>query len=74
MYGLVPDSFPIYVAEDGSKKVFGRELYKFLGIKTHYKNWFPRMVEYGFTEGEDFNSLKNEQVRKEDNRMVTREA
>ena len=31
------------------------------------------MVEYGFTEGKDFNLLKNEQVRFEGNREVTRE-
>lgn len=38
-----------------------------------YKDWFPRMCEYGFTEGEDFNPLKNEQVRTEGNRQVSRE-
>ena len=31
------------------------------------------MVEYGFTEGKDFNLLKNEQVRFEGKREVTRE-
>lgn len=31
------------------------------------------MCEYGFTEGEDFNPLKNEQVRTEGNRQVSRE-
>ena len=40
--------------------VMGRELHKALEVKTAYKDWFPRMCEYGFTEGEDFNSLKNE--------------
>ena len=53
--------------------VSGRELHDALGIKTAYKDWFPRMCEYGFTEGEDFNSLKNEQVRTEGERQVTRE-
>lgn len=37
--------------------------------KTDYKDWFPRMCEYGFTEGEDFNLLKNEQVRVEGNSL-----
>ena len=27
--------------------------------------WFPRMVEYGFTEGQDFNSDKFVQVQNE---------
>ena len=53
--------------------VSGRELHKALEVKTAYKDWFPRMCEYGFTEGEDFNSLKNEQVRTEGKRQVTRE-
>ncbi len=34
--------------------VSGRELHKALGIKTAYKDWFPRMCEYGFTENSDF--------------------
>lgn len=53
--------------------VMGRELHKALEVKTAYKDWFPRMCEYGFTEGEDFNLLKNEQVRTEGERQVTRE-
>lgn len=53
--------------------VSGRELHEALKVKTAYKDWFPRMCEYGFTEGEDFNPLKNEQVREEGNRQVTRQ-
>lgn len=53
--------------------VSGRELHEALEVKTAYKDWFPRMCEYGFTEGEDFNPLKNEQVRYEGDRQVTRE-
>lgn len=34
--------------------VSGRELHEFLGINTPYKQWFDRMTEYGFTEGEDY--------------------
>ena len=33
--------------------VSGRDLHKFLEIETKYSDWFPRMVEYGFTEGID---------------------
>lgn len=53
--------------------VSGRELHEALEVKTAYKDWFPRMCEYGFTEGEDFNPLKNEQVREEGSRQVTRQ-
>lgn len=53
--------------------VMGRELHDALEVKTAYKDWFKRMCEYGFTEGEDFNPLKNEQVRTEGTRQVTRE-
>lgn len=40
--------------------VSGRELHKALGIKTAYKDWFPRMCEYGFSEGMDFCSFLSE--------------
>lgn len=52
--------------------ISGCELHQKLGVKTAYKDWFPRMCEYGFTEGVDFNPLKNEQVRCEGNRQVSR--
>lgn len=34
--------------------VSGRELHEFLEVKTKYKDWFPRMTEYGFAENQDF--------------------
>ena len=34
--------------------VSGRELHKALKIETPYTIWFPRMCDYGFTEGEDY--------------------
>lgn len=40
--------------------VLGRELHEALEVKTAYKDWFPRMCEYGFTEGEDFCSILSE--------------
>lgn len=43
--------------ENHEPVVSGRELHKTLGVKTAYKDWFPRMTEYGFTEGEDFSSF-----------------
>lgn len=40
--------------------VSGRELHAALEVKTAYKDWFPRMCEYGFTEGVDFCSFLSE--------------
>lgn len=40
--------------------VSGRDLHDALKVKTAYKDWFPRMCEYGFTEGTDFCSFLSE--------------
>lgn len=37
--------------------VNGRELHDALGINTKYADWFPRMCEYGFSEGKDYFSI-----------------
>lgn len=34
--------------------VSGRELHEALEIETPYHKWFPRMCEYGFSEGKDY--------------------
>lgn len=52
--------------------VSARELHQFLEVKTHFKDWFPRMCEYGFSQGVDFNPLKIELVQKEGSREVKR--
>ncbi|MCM1509079.1 MAG: antA/AntB antirepressor family protein, partial [Ruminococcus flavefaciens] len=59
--------------ESENPTVSGRELHEALGVKTAYKDWFPRMCEYGFEEGKDFNPLKNERVQFEGSRQVVRE-
>lgn len=40
--------------------VLARDLHDFLGVKTAFKDWFPRMCEYGFSEGTDFCSFLSE--------------
>lgn len=40
--------------------VNGRDLHDALQVKTAYKDWFPRMCEYGFYEGTDFCSFLSE--------------
>ena len=37
--------------------VNGRDLHDALGINTKYADWFPRMCEYGFSEGQDYCSI-----------------
>lgn len=52
--------------------VSARDLHTFLEVETKYADWFPRMCEYGFESGRDFNLLKIERVQNERNRMVKR--
>ena len=47
---------------DGVQAVMGRDLHAFLEVKSNYREWFPRMVDYGFEEGKDYAS-KNRRVQ-----------
>lgn len=40
--------------ESEKPTVSGRDLHEALKVATPYKDWFPRMCEYGFKEGKDF--------------------
>ena len=45
----------IKVTYDNDRPVVSaRELHDFLEVETPFNKWFPRMCEYGFTEGQDF--------------------
>lgn len=46
--------FNIQEKENGEIAVSGRELHAALEVKTEYKDWFPRMIRYGFEEGIDY--------------------
>lgn len=48
------------ITSDDRITLSARELHGFLGVKTHFKDWFPRMCEYGFQEGNDFCSILSE--------------
>lgn len=37
--------------------VSARDLHEFLEVKDPYRNWFPRMCEYGFEEDKDFRTF-----------------
>ena len=43
--------------ESDRPTVLARDLHEFLEVKTAYKDWFPRMCEYGFTEDEDYRTF-----------------
>ena len=59
--------------ETGEPSVSGRELHEFLGVATPYDKWFPRMAEYGFTEGRDFSTFLSESTggRPSTNHLLT---
>jgi phage anti-repressor protein len=65
----------IHITTDaqGAQVVSARELYSFLQIQTEFPKWCERMFEYGFTENQDFNLVKIDEVRSEGNRQVKRE-
>lgn len=43
--------------DDDNPAVSARDLHSFLEIGSHFKDWFPRMCEYGFVEGIDYTPL-----------------
>lgn len=45
--------------------VLARDLHTALEVETPYRIWFPRMCEYGFTDGKDFLTV-NKNVRRAD--------
>ena len=56
--------------EDANRPtVMGRELHEALGVETPYRIWFPRMVEYGFKENEDYSTV-NKNVRRQDGTLM----
>lgn len=61
MNELMPSNGMIQVNYEGTQPtVSGRDLHAALEVKTAYKDWFPRMCEYGFIEGQDFCSNLSE--------------
>lgn len=51
---------PVHTNPDGGNVVMGRDLHEFLEVTTPYDKWFPRMVEYGFSAGQDFSTNLSE--------------
>lgn len=68
------DLIKIEVNENQEPIVSGRELHRALGIETPYRIWFPRMVEYGFTENIDFVTLEQNCTKPKGGRPETNHA
>ena len=51
---------PINMNDPERITVSARDLHSFLEVGAAYKDWFPRMCEYGFEEGKDFCSFLSE--------------
>lgn len=48
---------PLKEDENGDVLISARDLHEFLEIGAHFKDWFPRMCEYGFNENQDYTPL-----------------
>lgn len=59
--------------EKGEVTVNGRDLHKFLEVKTKYIDWINRMIEYGFIKNIDFTEFNELSQKKEGSRIVERD-
>lgn len=55
------------VTENDRIIVNGRDLHEFLEVKTAYKDWFPRMLKYGFEENIDFIAMAQKRATAQGN-------
>lgn len=60
------------IVSDSDFPVNGRELHEHLMIETPYHIWFPRMVDYGFAENIDFQTM-NKNVQRSDGTVMPRQ-
>lgn len=51
------EMIPINMNDPERITVSARDLHEFLEVKDPYRNWFPRMCEYGFEENKDFRTF-----------------
>lgn len=51
---------PITTTDTGIQAVMGRDLHTFLEVGRDYTNWMKQMIGYGFTDGHDFELVKEE--------------
>lgn len=51
------DLIPINITEESDVLISARDLHDFLEVKTNFRIWYPRMVDYGFEEREDYKKV-----------------
>lgn len=47
--------------------VSARDLHEALQIKTRFNDWFPRMADYGFEKGADYEAITQKRVTAQGN-------
>lgn len=63
----IGEMFNIQEKEDGEIAISGRELHQALEVKTAYKDWFPRMLKYGFEEKTDYTAIAQKRATAQGN-------
>lgn len=66
MEGLIE----IKTNENQEQLVSARELHEKLGVKTLYKDWFPRMCDYGFKENVDYTTIAQKRATAQGNQTT----
>lgn len=61
---------PTIENENGNLLVSGRDLHEFLEVKTAYKDWFPRMIDYGFVENVDYLAVAQKRATAQGNQTT----
>ena len=52
--------------------LWARDLYDQMYIRSDFRKWFPRMCQYGFIEGRDYEYMPRVRLQDEGGRMVQR--
>lgn len=60
---MMDELIKTYKNEQNETLVNGRELHKYLEVKTRYNDWFTDMIQYGFIENVDFTSFTEKRVK-----------
>ncbi|EUP74607.1 antA/AntB antirepressor family protein, partial [Staphylococcus aureus] len=63
----IGEMFNIQEKENGEIAISGRELHQALEVKTAYKDWFPRMLKYGFEENTDYTAIAQKRATAQGN-------
>ncbi len=57
----------VEINENHEPVMSARDLHEFLEIGTKYKDWFPRMTEYGFEENQDYIAMAQKRATAQGN-------